>query len=34
MDLVPIELHQRTPLIIGSRRDVEFVATVLEAPAP
>ena len=33
MDLVPTELHQRTPLVIGSRRDVEFVATVLEAPA-
>ncbi len=30
MDIVPTELHQRTPLVIGSRSDVEFVATMLE----
>ena len=29
LDLVPEELHQRTPLVIGSKRDVEFVAEVL-----
>jgi fructose-1,6-bisphosphatase I len=34
LDLVPRELHQRTPLVIGSRRDVEFVAEMLrETPA-
>jgi fructose-1,6-bisphosphatase I len=31
LDIVPEELHQRTPLVIGSRRDVEFVAEVLRA---
>jgi fructose-1,6-bisphosphatase I len=25
MDIVPTELHQRTPLLIGSRDDVAFV---------
>jgi len=29
LDIVPRELHQRTPLVIGSRRDVEFVARTL-----
>jgi fructose-1,6-bisphosphatase I len=29
LDLVPQELHQRTPLVIGSKRDVEFVAELL-----
>ncbi len=29
MDIVPTELHQRTPLVIGSRKDVEFVADTL-----
>ena len=29
LDLVPSELHQRTPLVIGSRRDVEYVAEQL-----
>jgi fructose-1,6-bisphosphatase I len=35
LDIVPTELHQRTPLVIGSRQDVGFVADVLrEAAAP
>ena len=29
LDLVPMQLHQRTPLVIGSKCDVEFVAAVL-----
>lgn len=29
LDIVPRELHQRTPLVIGSRKDVEFVAATL-----
>jgi fructose-1,6-bisphosphatase I len=29
LDLIPKKLHQRTPLVIGSRLDVEFVAEVL-----
>ena len=29
LDIVPAELHQRTPLVIGSRSDVGFVADVL-----
>lgn len=29
LDIVPRELHQRVPLVIGSRRDVEFVAEML-----
>ena len=34
LDLVPSQLHQRTPLVIGSKRDVEFVAELLrESPA-
>jgi fructose-1,6-bisphosphatase I len=31
LDIVPEELHQRTPLVIGSRLDVEFVARTLRA---
>jgi fructose-1,6-bisphosphatase I len=39
LDIQPERLHQRTPLVIGSRRDVEFVAEILtetaaEAAAP
>ncbi len=33
MDLVPGELHQRTPLVIGSKSDVAFVATMLAEAA-
>ncbi len=34
LDLEPTDLHQRTPLVIGSRKDVEFVRDMLsEAPA-
>ncbi|NOT07807.1 MAG: class 1 fructose-bisphosphatase [Gemmatimonadales bacterium] len=29
LDIVPRKLHQRTPLVIGSKNDVEFVAQVL-----
>jgi fructose-1,6-bisphosphatase I len=29
LDIVPDELHQRTPLVVGSREDVEFVARAL-----
>jgi fructose-1,6-bisphosphatase I len=29
LDMVPTELHQRTPLVIGSKQDVEFVAELL-----
>jgi fructose-1,6-bisphosphatase I len=29
LDVVPETLHQRTPLVIGSKRDVEFVAEML-----
>jgi fructose-1,6-bisphosphatase I len=29
LDIQPTELHQRTPLVIGSKKDVEFVAEVL-----
>ena len=29
LDIVPSELHQRTPLVIGSRDDVEFVERIL-----
>ena len=31
LDIVPSELHQRTPLVIGSKRDVVFVAETLRA---
>jgi len=30
LDIVPSELHQRTPLVIGSRHDVEFVTRTLK----
>jgi len=34
LDLEPSELHQRTPLVIGSKRDVEYVGEMLrENPA-
>ena len=34
LDIEPRELHQRTPLVIGSRDDVEFVARMIrETPA-
>jgi len=29
LDIVPTELHQRTPLVIGSKKDVEFVGEIL-----
>ena len=29
LDLTATELHQRTPLVIGSKRDVEFVGEIL-----
>jgi len=29
LDIVPDELHQRVPLVIGSKRDVEFAASIL-----
>lgn len=31
LDIVPAELHQRTPLVVGSRQDVEFVTRTLTA---
>lgn len=34
LDLDARELHQRTPLIIGSKSDVEFATRVLSAEAP
>ncbi|HLB54483.1 MAG TPA: class 1 fructose-bisphosphatase [Gemmatimonadales bacterium] len=34
LDIVPGELHQRTPLVIGSRRDVEFVGEMLRESRP
>ena len=34
LDLVPADLHQRTPLVIGSADDVAFAAGVLAAEAP
>ena len=35
LDILPRELHQRTPLVIGSRRDVEFVSDLLrESQSP
>jgi fructose-1,6-bisphosphatase I len=29
LDILPTELHQRTPLVIGSREDVGYVADTL-----
>ncbi|MGQ0702550.1 MAG: class 1 fructose-bisphosphatase [Gemmatimonadales bacterium] len=34
LDIVPGELHQRTPLVIGSKRDVEFVGEILREGRP
>jgi fructose-1,6-bisphosphatase I len=34
MDIVPTELHQRTPLVIGSKEDVEFVTRCLASAPP
>ena len=31
LDISPVELHQRTPLVIGSKLDVEFVTRTLTA---
>jgi fructose-1,6-bisphosphatase I len=33
LDIVPINLHQRTPLVIGSREDVGFVADTIRRVA-
>jgi fructose-1,6-bisphosphatase I len=33
LDMVPEKLHQRTPLVIGSREDVGFVADTLRRVA-
>lgn len=33
LDIVPTDLHQRTPLVIGSREDVGFVADVIRRVA-
>ena len=30
LDIQPTELHQRTPLIIGSKRDVAFAQSLLK----
>jgi fructose-1,6-bisphosphatase I len=29
LDIVPASLHERTPLVIGSRADVEFATSVM-----
>ena len=34
LDIPPQNLHQRTPLIIGSKRDVELAMRLLSAAAP
>ncbi len=34
LDIVPAQLHQRTPLVIGSREDVGFVADALRRTVP
>jgi fructose-1,6-bisphosphatase I len=34
MDLQPSELHQRVPLFIGSRQEVELASDVLARPVP
>jgi len=31
LEVVPVELHQRSPLYLGSKRDVEIAAALLEA---
>jgi fructose-1,6-bisphosphatase I len=33
LDVQPTELHQRTPLYIGSKREVELAAQTLATPA-
>jgi fructose-1,6-bisphosphatase I len=33
LDIMPRRLHQRTPLVIGSREDVGFVADTLRRTA-
>jgi fructose-1,6-bisphosphatase I len=33
LDIVPTDLHQRTPLVIGSREDVGYVADTLRRTA-
>jgi fructose-1,6-bisphosphatase I len=33
LDIVPTRLHQRTPLVIGSREDVGFVADTIRQAA-
>ena len=33
MEIVPADLHQRTPLVIGSRTDVEFATRAMSAEA-
>jgi fructose-1,6-bisphosphatase I len=33
LDILPAELHQRTPLVIGSREDVGYVADMLRRTA-
>ena len=33
MDIAPADLHQRTPLVIGSRSDVEFATRAMSAEA-
>jgi fructose-1,6-bisphosphatase I len=30
LDIVPTKLHQRTPLVIGSKEDVELVESFIE----
>jgi fructose-1,6-bisphosphatase I len=35
LDIVPDELHQRVPLVIGSKQDVAFAASILgREPVP
>src|SRR5215217_2518012 len=34
MDVKPLELHQRVPLFIGSKRDVETASAMLAQPVP
>jgi len=33
LDIVPESLHQKTPLVIGSKDDVAFAARILSAEA-
>ena len=34
LDVLPTDLHQRTPLVIGCRDDVEWVREVMTGPMP